>query len=153
MVTPETSSQRLTSSRKATADVELGWTLISPGSRGSAAIANSSYSQIGPFDVSLLGALAYIAILILVIVKATSEKPAFVDTPAWLVATMTTFGFAYSWYLQYVAKYILRGFCINCRLSAIAMTILFALSLFEVSLILKNRRRPGAPTPDFDPSI
>ena len=123
------------------------------GYSGCAAIGNSSYSHIGPIELSLVGALAYIAILLLAIIKATSVTRAMIEKPVWIIAVLTTFGFLYSWYLQYVAHFILHGFCINCRLSAIDMTILFCLSILEITLARRGQPSGINAPVDCDPSI
>ncbi|HEY3329984.1 MAG TPA: vitamin K epoxide reductase family protein [Capsulimonadaceae bacterium] len=123
------------------------------GYTGCTAINNSAYSHIGPLDLSLLGAAAYIAILLLVVIKATADKPSFVKWPTVLIAAMTTFGVTYSWWLQYVAKYILNGFCINCRLSAITMTLLFFLAIIEVNFMRLDKATQPTAESGYDPSI
>ena len=110
------------------------------GYTGCTNVTTGPYSHIGPIDVSLLGAAAYVAILLLAIVKGTSvgDRPAGIIRPVLLAITLLGFGF--SWYLQWLSKYVIHDFCIYCRTSAIIMTLLFALAAVELAIEIKSGR-------------
>jgi uncharacterized membrane protein len=122
------------------------------GYTGCTAVTTGPYSHIGPLDLSLLGAAAYITILLLAVVKGTAVDWRLVTGIAWILLAMTLFGVSFSWYLQWEAKYIIKEFCIYCRTSACIMTGLFIASVAD--LVVNGRRRgTGIPQESTDNSV
>jgi uncharacterized membrane protein len=90
----------------------------------------STYSEIGPMPVALLGLIGYVLIL------ASLLVPGEVGRAATFMFTLT--GFAFSIYLTYLELFVIDAICQWCVGSAVVMTLLFAAS--TVRLL-----RPGAP--------
>jgi uncharacterized membrane protein len=116
---------------------------------GCALVAASSWSHIDLLfvhhvPVALLGLLGYVFLLTLSMLRLGTES-AKLDrvllSGIWLVSTI---GFVYSWYLQWIAHAVIGAFCIWCRSSAIVMTILFLTASWEwlwgLSRISSRRR-------------
>ena len=101
------------------------------GSDSCTLVTTGPYSHIGPIDLSLLGIAAYVTILLCAIVKTTAVDPQLTKRLQWALLAITLFGFCFSWFLQWEAKYVIHEFCIYCRTSAIIMTLLFLLSTNE----------------------
>jgi uncharacterized membrane protein len=99
------------------------------------AVAASVYGHIDLFGhdlpVALLGIIGYVTILTLSMAKAASESRKPVDLISWALVAICGVGFAYSAYLQYAALHILNKHCPYCIVSAILMTTLFVVSIFE----------------------
>ena len=99
-------------------------------------VANSpqAFVTIGPWhdvSVALLGFLAYLALLTLSMAKLGTERPATARRLHRLMWVLSAFGVAYSWYLQYVAHFIIQAFCVYCFTSACLMTALFVTVTWE----------------------
>jgi uncharacterized membrane protein len=98
-------------------------------------VADSSYSQIAllgmHFPVALLGLIAYVTAFLIAMSKLMSDRPASIRLLNTLLCALSGFGFCYSWYLQYIVAFKLGTFCIWCRSSAIIMTLLFLVSVWE----------------------
>lgn len=118
------------------------------GYTGCTAVTTGPYSHIGPIDLSLLGAAAYVVILLLSVVKGTSNEGPIAVRIRQALLGITLIGFCYSWYLQWLAKFVIKDFCIYCRTSAVIMTVLFILSILETILAARNEKsaeNPAAP--------
>jgi len=115
------------------------------GYHGCQDVVTGPYSHIGPIDLSLFGGVAYITILLLSIVKGTASDEKLVAPIQWVLLAMTLFGFIFSWYLQWLAKYVIRDFCIYCRTSAFIMTFLFVTSVADWVIAARNRKAPANP--------
>jgi uncharacterized membrane protein len=109
------------------------------GYHGCTQVVTGPYSHVGPIDLSLLGGAAYITILILAIVKGTSVEDRLIVAIRWILLGMTLFGFCFSWYLQWLAKYVIHEFCIYCRSSAVIMSCLFIVSVVEGLFAARDR--------------
>ena len=103
----------------------------------------SRWAHIGPIPVSFLGAVGYAVLAFAAVIKLTADKENVVRGARVLILIMTTGGFIYSWYLQYVAHVYIGAFCIYCRSSALVMTALFLSVLTESAL---TARRASLPT-------
>jgi uncharacterized membrane protein len=89
---------------------------------GDCELVNSSeYADVAGVPVAALGAIAYAAMLLLVIAAlARSDLTAIVA--AWGVGLAA---FAFSAYLTYIELYVLNAICVWCVASASVMTALF----------------------------
>jgi uncharacterized membrane protein len=117
------------------------------GVRGCDLVNESRWAHVtmGPLHdlpVALLGFLTYLALLAFSVVKIASESHKTVALMLRAQWALAAFGFGYSWYLQYVAKYKVGGFCIWCRGSAWILTALFLVITYELIL---SRRKDTAP--------
>jgi uncharacterized membrane protein len=114
---------------------------LSPSSEsGCTRVETSAYSHIGSIDLSLLGLGAYLALTFLAIVRGTAVDKRYEIGASWLIAALSCFGFCFSWFLQWEAKYVIHAFCINCRISAIIMSMLFLVSLLDRLCFLANKK-------------
>ena len=98
------------------------------------AASSQAYVTIGPWhdvSVALLGLLGYVALLTLAMLKLGSDHPGALRLWRRLFGLVAAAGFAYSWYLQGVAHFVIGAFCVWCFSSALVMTALFAVALWE----------------------
>ncbi len=91
------------------------------------AVAESSYSHLGPVPVSLLGVLGYAAILA-VAVFWLRVGDRFGDWPLLAIWGMSVGGVAYSIYLTYVELFVIDAVCIWCVTQAVVMLCIFILA-------------------------
>ncbi|NIA02246.1 MAG: hypothetical protein GWP15_02585 [Nitrospirae bacterium] len=88
-------------------------------------VTTSEYSVIFGIPMALMGALYYLAVLILALV--------YIDTkwkfPLKLIPIATTFGFLFSLGLIYLQLFVIHAICLYCMFSAGTSTILFILSM------------------------
>ncbi|MDR3710288.1 MAG: vitamin K epoxide reductase family protein [Capsulimonadaceae bacterium] len=103
-------------------------------------------------DLSQVGIAAYVVFAFLAIVKGTAANERLAAASRWLFFALALFGVCYSWYLQWLAHYTIHAFCIYCRISACIMTLLFALSAYEL-FASARKLSVSAPPGDIDPSI
>jgi uncharacterized membrane protein len=95
-----------------------------------ATVNSSAYSQVYGIPIAVLGALAYLSLLVLILLDGR--------TPFWKTYTpyflfgITLVGTLYSAYLTYLELEIIRAICPFCVLSAISMLILFGLSIYHL---------------------
>jgi uncharacterized membrane protein len=101
------------------------------GYSGCTSVVTGPYSHIGPIDVTLLGIAGYVVILLLSIFRCTAGNRKVEIGSAWLIFAFSLFGFCFSWYLQWITKYVMHDFCIDCRISAILMSLIFIVSLAD----------------------
>lgn len=93
-----------------------------------------SHVTFGPLHavpVALLGFITYLILLTLAMAKIASETGRARRTLHWALWLLCTFGFGYSWYLQYIAHFRIDAFCIWCFSSAAAMTLLWIVATYE----------------------
>jgi uncharacterized membrane protein len=93
-------------------------------------VANSRYAMIGPIPVAVLGAVAYLAVL--AVLLAEPRLPSLADTVRLAVFGITLVGTLFSGYLTYLEVAVLRAICPYCVASAIVMTMLLVLSLLRL---------------------
>ena len=98
---------------------------------GDCATVNASrYSEIYGIPVSLLGLLAYLAILALLIFEfrhiVTKENSNL------LIFGISLVGVIFSAYLTYIEYYVIYAVCPFCILSAIVITIIFIISIIKL---------------------
>jgi uncharacterized membrane protein len=95
------------------------------GSNSCELVNNSRYAFIGPIPVSALGLAAYIAILILSLIKSNEER----QWPAILIFGAALIGVMFQWYLFYIEVAVLHALCYWCISSQIFITLIFILAL------------------------
>lgn len=102
------------------------------GSYGGCDVVNSSpYATIGGIPVALLGAVAYLTILVLLYLEA---KGGFWKNNSPLaVFGISLAGVLYSAYLTYLEVAVIHAICLYCVVSAIAITVVFILSIFRLA--------------------
>jgi len=84
----------------------------------------SSYSEIGPIPVALLGLIGYVVILASLFVPG--------DIGRALTFMLTLTGFAFSIYLTYLELFVIDAICQWCVGSAVVMTALLVASLVRL---------------------
>jgi uncharacterized membrane protein len=94
------------------------------------AVQSTVYSQIAGIPIQFIGLGGYLAILAVLLLEGRSAF--FTKHGLTLVFGMTLFGFLYSGYLTAIEAFVLKAWCLWCVGSAIAMTLLFFVSLARV---------------------
>ncbi|HMO78627.1 MAG TPA: vitamin K epoxide reductase family protein [Candidatus Paceibacterota bacterium] len=89
-------------------------------------VTTSKYSTIFGFPISLLGAIYYFLILILIDIYLFF-KIKFIPKIALAISTLS---FLFSVWLVYLQLFILKSICPYCMLSATTSTIIFGLLIF-----------------------
>ncbi len=105
-------------------------------SQGCSIVDQSKYAEIiiGNIPISVLGLLSYLAIFVLLILRGHVQ-------PKWdLYVPLAVFGISlsgvlFSAYLTYMELFVILGVCKWCVSSAVVMTAIFALSIFELRAI------------------
>ncbi|MEA4910243.1 MAG: vitamin K epoxide reductase family protein [Chloroflexi bacterium] len=100
-------------------------------------VNNSVYSEFYGIPISILGAAAYLTILLLTFVG--SRNHSLKETTHLITFGMTLAGSLYSVYLTYLEVAVLKAICPFCVLSAIAMLTLFAITCAR---LLKPQAEP-----------
>jgi uncharacterized membrane protein len=94
------------------------------------AVNSSQYSEIYGIPIALLGAGAYLVIILLLLVEARGGF--WLDYGPSLVFGISLAGVLYSVYLTYIEVAVLKAICPYCVLSAIILVLLLVLSLQRV---------------------
>lgn len=102
---------------------------------GCSVVASSSYSHISflfvhDLPVAAFGLFGYVLALTIALWRLTNadSRPSLSHKS---LLTLSFLGFSYSWYLQYVAHFVIGAFCVWCFSSAVTMTLLFCATLLE----------------------
>jgi uncharacterized membrane protein len=103
------------------------------GSTGCEVVNSSRYATIYGIPNGLIGFLGYSAIIILLII--VKIKPESMTNIRYLLFGFSFVGFLYSFFLTFVSIFILKAECPFCILSAIMMTSIFIISIFELKKI------------------
>ena len=135
------------------------------GSHDCTTVTMGPYGSLGPgyalgplhftgpvLDLSLVGLAAYLVFLFLAIVKGTSDGASLITLVRRVFLALSLFGFCYSWYLQWLAHFVIKAFCVYCFTSAGIMTLLFLLAAHELRLSLRPAQA-AEPVQNIDPSI
>jgi uncharacterized membrane protein len=91
----------------------------------------SHWAHFYGFPVSLIGIAGYGVLAMLSVLKLNAPDRRAQGILRLIMLIMTGGAVAFSWYLQYVAAVFIGAFCIYCRSSAIVITLLFAMLVFE----------------------
>jgi uncharacterized membrane protein len=104
--------------------------LCMPGIGDCWSVNLSSYSEVWGTPISLLGAIAYLVLFILL--WQEDKLPILTNFSPLLLFGMTLAGFLYSIYLTYIEIAVLHAICPFCVISAIIMTCLFIISIIRL---------------------
>jgi uncharacterized membrane protein len=96
-------------------------------------VNNSVYSEILGIPISALGALAYLAIVFLIVLERRGGF--WKNYSAMMVFGISLAGWIYSLYLTYLEIFVLRSICPFCVVSAVLMTLIFVLSIVRLNII------------------
>lgn len=91
-------------------------------------VNQSRFSELGGVPIALLGAGMYLTLLGLLIWERMKRS----EWPLMVLFGLTTFGTLYSAYLTYIELAVLHAVCPYCLVSAIAMTLLWVVTLFRL---------------------
>jgi len=103
------------------------------GSTGCQTVENSIYSSIYGVPNGLVGMIGYGGILI--VLGMIKYRPDLTDTLRYVLFGISLVGFLFSVYLTSISLIILKATCPFCILSAIMMTAIFIISVFELRKI------------------
>lgn len=95
----------------------------------------STYAEIGPIPVALLGLIGYVLIL--------ASLPVGGEVGRALTFMLTLAGFAFSLYLTYLEVFVIDALCQWCLASAVVMTLLFV----TATVRLLRLATPDQPAP------
>ena len=98
-------------------------------------VLTSKFSEIAGVPVALLGAIYYLAIIILVITYFDTKREVFIRS-----ALLVTFvGMIASLWFTFLQIFVIHAFCQFCLISAATSTTLFIISIIS----LKKYRKPA----------
>jgi uncharacterized membrane protein len=106
---------------------------------GCQTVQDSKYAEMAGIPVALIGLAGYVAILASLLVRG--------DNGRLLRVALTGFGFAFSAYLTYLELFRIEAICQWCVGSAVVMTGLFALAIFDFLQPRSERYSSLADTP------
>lgn len=112
------------------------------GTGGCETVQLSSYSSFLGVGVALIGVVGYAAMFV---VAMLAVQPRFAG-PSWPLRAMVLLSggaFVFGLYLTYVELFVIQAICRYCVASAVLVTGIFLLSLFELS----RSRRESQPSP------
>ncbi len=98
--------------------------------KGCETVNSSPYAEIGGIPIALLGAGAYIVILGMLYME--DRSPFWRDNGPLGIFVVSLAGTLYSAYLTYIEVAVIHAICLYCVVSAIAMTVVFALTLMRL---------------------
>lgn len=108
--------------------------IICGDSQGCDLVAQSIYAKMFGIPVAVFGLLTYIALLALLIARQrVSENPEAYLTLA--VFGISLLGVLFSAYLTYLELFVILAVCTWCVASALIMTALFILSIWEIKSV------------------
>lgn len=96
------------------------------------AVNTSRYSEVMGIPIALLGAGGFLLILLLLWLDRPGSAGS--ETSRFALFGVTLAGTVYSAYLTYIEIAVIRAVCPFCVVSAVAMALLFALSLVRLRL-------------------
>jgi uncharacterized membrane protein len=103
---------------------------------GGCDVVNSSrYSEIGGIPIALIGAVAYLVILLLLLMDNRSDF--LQENSALYVFGLSLVGTLYSVYLTYLEVEVINAVCPYCVLSAVMMLFIFILSIFRLRQVFE----------------
>jgi uncharacterized membrane protein len=111
--------------------IKLGNQEIMCADIGGCDVVNSSrYSEIGGIPIALIGAVAYIVILLFLLIENRSD---FLqeNSPLYIFG-LSLIGTLYSGYLTYLEVAVINAICPYCVLSAVMMLVIFILSVVRL---------------------
>lgn len=105
---------------------------------GCEVVTTSKYSEIAGISVALLGALFYLAILLLAIGYIDSKKASVLK----IICYLTPVGFVMSLWFLFVQAVLLKAYCQYCLFSAVTSTALFGMGMVT---LWKERQKSSIP--------
>ena len=101
-----------------------------PGYGGCDTVNTSPYSEIAGLPIALIGAGAYLAVLILLLLENTGNF--WRENSSLLVFGISLAGVLFSAYLTYIEIAVIHAICLYCVTSAVAILILFILTILRL---------------------
>lgn len=98
-------------------------------------VTTSQYATIFGIPVALIGALYYLAVMLLILAYHETKQSNLLK----LIAALTGAGFLFSLWFVYLQAFVIKALCLYCLISAASSTILFLISLY---LIKPQRSAP-----------
>jgi uncharacterized membrane protein len=95
-------------------------------------VNSSRYSEIGGVPIALLGAVAYLIIIVLLVLE--TRGGIWMEYSPYVVLGITIAGSLYSVYLTYLEIAVIHAICPYCVVSAVVIIILFILSLVRLTV-------------------
>ncbi|HEY3365856.1 MAG TPA: vitamin K epoxide reductase family protein [Symbiobacteriaceae bacterium] len=104
-----------------------GGTPICSGSSGCSQVQLSPYAWIGPIPIPVLGAVVYVALIVLAALALTRPE----QQPLVVLALfgISLAGVLFSAYLTYLELFVIIAICKWCVGSAVVMTLIFVLAI------------------------
>lgn len=99
-------------------------------------VLTSRYATVGNIPVSLLGALFYLAIIVLTVAYLDAEK----DFLLYLVSLLSILGFLLSLWFVYLQIFVIKAICPYCLVSAATSTALFILGVGYLGVTISKGR-------------
>jgi uncharacterized membrane protein len=108
------------------------------GSGGCETVQQSPWSRFGGIEVSLIGMLGYIGLLL---VSLTALQPAFAGRrwPVSLLLVLAGLGLGFTGYLTYLELFVIHAICRWCVGSAVIILFIFLVALLEYRRISRPR--------------
>ncbi|MGZ5326533.1 MAG: vitamin K epoxide reductase family protein [Solirubrobacterales bacterium] len=98
------------------------------GGGGCETVAQSKYAELAGIEVAYLGLAGYVALLAAALIRG--------DLGRFGGALVATVGFGFSAYLTYLELFVIDAICQWCVVSAVTMTVLFALNAARAAAYL-----------------
>jgi uncharacterized membrane protein len=93
-------------------------------------VNNSQYAEIAGIPIAILGAGAYLAIILLLWLENRGEF--WIEYSPIIVFGISLAGVLYSAYLTYIEIFVLRAICPYCVISAVILVLLLALTTIRL---------------------
>ncbi len=93
-------------------------------------VNTSRYSEINGIPIALLGAIAYLSIITIHLLESRSSF--FAGNGPLMIFGISLVGVLYSAYLTYLEAAVIHAWCPYCVLSALAITLIFAMSIIRL---------------------
>lgn len=101
-------------------------------------VTTSQYATIAGIPVALIGALYYLAVMLIILIYHETKQAHLLK----FIAALTGAGFIFSLWFVYLQAFVIKALCIYCLISAASSTLLFLLSLF----LLRSQRSNPSPS-------
>ena len=98
--------------------------------KGCETVNSSPFAEIGGIPIALLGAGAYIAILVVLILETRNSF--WQENGPLAIFVLSLAGTLFSAYLTYLEVAVIHAVCFYCVVSAIAMTVVFAVTILRL---------------------
>ncbi len=95
-------------------------------------VLTSEYSEVLGIPVSLMGAIYYLVLSVLLVVYLDTKKELFLR----IVLLSSVLGLVASLWFSFLQLFVIKAFCQYCTVSSVASTVIFIFSAF---ILFKNR--------------